>query len=229
MQDFRRLLKYLRPHYLTFVLATLAMVLGGVFESGTRALLVPIFDQAFGPTGAGGGKTATLFGLQKLIPEDWYQAWLAISLLLVSFTVFGGIAEYFSSYFMARIGQTSVLELRKELYKHLLQQPSSFFERHRTNFMVSRLVTSCAAIEYAVSANLRDVLRESFNLVFFLSAAFYLNWRLMLGAMVIAPVIAFLTSKFSRALRKQAEHSLEGSRLLTRSEERRVGKECRSR
>jgi ATP-binding cassette, subfamily B, bacterial MsbA len=215
MQDFRRLLKYLRPHYLTFVLATLAMVLGGVFESGTRALLVPIFDQAFGPTGAGGGKTATLFGLQKLIPEDWYQAWLAISVLLVSFTVFGGIAEYFSSYFMAKIGQTSVLELRKELYKHLLQQPSSFFERHRTNFMVSRLVTSCAAIEYAVSANLRDVLRESFNLIFFLSAAFYLNWRLMLGAMVIAPLIAFLTSKFSRALRKQAEHSLEGSRLLT--------------
>ncbi len=81
--------------------------------------------------------------------------------------------------------------------------------------MVSRLVTSCAAIEYAVSANLRDVLRESFNLIFFLSAAFYLNWRLMLGAMIIAPIIAFLTSKFSRALRKQAEHSLEGSRLLT--------------
>jgi subfamily B ATP-binding cassette protein MsbA len=213
MQDFRRLLKYLRPHYLTFALATLAMVIGGLLESATRALLVPIFDQAFG---GGAGKTTTLFGLQNLIPaDDWYQAWLAISVMLVAFTVFGGISEFFSSYFMAKIGQTAVLDLRKELYNHLLRQPSAFFERHRTNFMVSRLVTSCAAIEYAVSANLRDVLRESFNLVFFLSAAFYFNWRLMLGAMIIAPIIAFLTSKFSRALRKQAEQSLEGSRLLT--------------
>jgi subfamily B ATP-binding cassette protein MsbA len=213
MQDFRRLLKYLKPHYLTFALATVAMVIGGLLESATRALLVPIFDQAFS---SGATRTATLFGLQKLIPaDDWYQAWLSISIMLVAFTVFGGVAEFFSSYFMAKIGQTSVLDLRRELYRHLLRQPASFFERHRTNFMVSRLVTSCAAIEFAVSANLRDVLRESFNLLFFLSAAFYFNWRLMLGAMIIAPIIAFLTSKFSRSLRKQAEHSLEGSRLLT--------------
>jgi subfamily B ATP-binding cassette protein MsbA len=213
MQDFRRLLKYLRPHYLIFVLATIAMILGGLFESATRALLVPIFDQAFGTNAT---HTTTLFNLQELIPEnDWFRAWVSIAVMLVSFTVFGGVSEYFSSYFMAKIGQTSVLDLRRELYAHLLRQPANFFERHRTNFMVSRLVTSCAAIEYAVSANLRDVLRESFNLIFFLSAAFYYNWRLLLGAMVIAPLIAFLTSKFSRALRRQAEHSLEGSRLLT--------------
>lgn len=214
MHDFRRLLKYLRPHYLTFVLATVAMVLVGLFESMTMALLVPIFDQAFGTNAA--QKTTTLFNLQNFIPEnDWYSAWAAISVMLVMFTVSGGIAEYFSSYFMAKIGQTSVLDLRRELYAHLLRQPANFFERHRTNFMVSRLVTSCAAIEYAVSANLRDVLRESFMLVFFLSAAFYYNWRLMLGAMLITPIIGFLTSKFSRALRKQAEASLEGNRLLT--------------
>jgi subfamily B ATP-binding cassette protein MsbA len=214
MQDFRRLLKYLKPHYLTFAVATVAMVLVGLFESATRALLVPIFDQAFGTNAA--QKTSTLFNLQDLIPaDDWYRAWAAIAIMLVTFTICGGIAEYFSSYFMAKIGQTSVLDLRRELYSHLLRQPASFFERHRTNFMVSRLVTSCAAIEYAVSANLRDVLRESFMLVFFLSAAFYYNWRLMLVAMIITPVIAFLTSKFSRALRKLAEQSLEGSRQLT--------------
>lgn len=187
--------------------------MGGAFESGTRALLVPIFEQAFG---AGASQATTLFGLQNLIPQnDWFQAWLRLAILLISFTVFGGIAEYFSSYFMAKIGQTAVLNLRRELYAHLLRQPANFFERHRTNFMVSRLVTSCAAIEYAVSANLRDVLRESFNLIFFLSAAFYFNWKLMLGAMLIGPIIALLTSKFSRALRKQAEASLHGSQQLT--------------
>jgi subfamily B ATP-binding cassette protein MsbA len=140
---------------------------------------------------------------------------LTISVLLLIFTIFKGIAEYFSSFLMAKIGQTAVLNLRQELYDHLLVQPANFFEKHRTNFLVSRLVNSCAAIELAVSSNLRDVLRESFMLVFFISAAFYLNWRLMLGALIIGPIIGFITSKFSRSLRKLAEESYEGAKLLT--------------
>jgi subfamily B ATP-binding cassette protein MsbA len=62
---------------------------------------------------------------------------------------------------------------------------------------------------------LRDVLRESVLLVFFLSAAFYFNWRLMLGALIIAPIIGILTTKFSKSLRKLAEESFEGNKLLT--------------
>jgi ATP-binding cassette, subfamily B, bacterial MsbA len=210
MNEFSRLLKYVRPHWLTFLFALVTMVLVAVFETATGALLVPIFGQ-FMPDA--GGKT--LFDLQRLIPsEPWYEAWLAISLLLLTFTVCKGIAEFFSSYLMAKIGQAAVLDLRRQLYDHLLSQPASFFEKHRTNFLVSRLVVSCSAIEMAVSANLRDVLRESFMLIFFFGAAFYFNWRLMLGAMIIAPIIAFLTSKFSKSLRRLAEESFEGNKLL---------------
>jgi subfamily B ATP-binding cassette protein MsbA len=188
------------------------MVLVAVFETATGALLVPIFGQ-FLPSAA--GSSETLFDLQRFIPkEPWYQAWVAISVLLLTFTILKGIAEFFSSYLMAKIGQAAVLDLRRQLYDHLLSQPASFFEKHRTNFLVSRIVVSCSAIELAVSANLRDVLREGFMIIFFFSAAFYFNWRLMLGAMIIAPIIAFLTTKFSKALRRLAEESFEGNKLL---------------
>jgi subfamily B ATP-binding cassette protein MsbA len=213
MDDFKRLLQYVKPHWLTFLLALVAMVMVAVFETATGALLVPIFDQ-FIPNGA--QKSKTLFDLHSLVPrDDWYRAWIVISGLLLGFTICKGIAEYFSSYLMAKIGQSAVLDLRKQLYDHLLSQSTVFFERHRTNFLVSRLVVSCSAIELAVSSNLRDVLRESFMLVFFLAAAFYYNWRLMLGALVIAPIIAGLTTMFSKALRKLAEESFEGNKMLT--------------
>lgn len=212
MSDFRRLLTYVQPHWATFALATLAMVLVAVFETATGALLVPIFNQ-FSDLGGSG---ETLFSLQNYIPQDdWVRAWLTISGLLLLFTVCKGVAEYFSSYLMARIGQAAVLELRQELYSHLMCQGATFFERHRTNFLVSRLVNSCAAIELAVSANLRDVLREAYMLVGFVAAAFYFNWRLMLGALVIAPIIGLLTSKFSKALRSLAHESFEGNKMLT--------------
>ena len=212
MRDLRRLLKYLAPHTGTFVIATLAMVVVSLLETATGALIVPIFDQAFARNGQ---RTATLFGLQKLIPSSGLAAWRTIALLLIGFTLVKGIAEYASTYLMAYIGQSSILRLRQDLYAHLLSQSAAFFERHRTNYLVSRLISSAAAIETAVTHTLRDMLRESFTLIAFLVAAFYYNWRLTLGSLLIAPPIAWLTVKFGSSLRKLARESFEGSKHLT--------------
>src|SRR6476660_4819432 len=213
MRDLRRLLKYLRPHWPIFTLATLAMLLVGLLESAIGGLIVPIFDQAF--VQGLGQRTPTVFGLQHLIPQEPFGAWKMISILLIVFTLAKGIAEYLSTYLMARIGQSAVLKLRQDLYSHLLAQSATFFERHRTNHLVSRLVSSAAAIETAVTSTVRDMLRESFTLIFFLGASFFYRWRLTLGALVIAPVIAVLTAKFGRALRNLARESFEGSKQLT--------------
>ena len=213
MNDLKRLLNYVRPYWRTFVIAIIAMVFTAVFQTAIGGLLIPIFNQ-FSPIA--GKQSKTIFDLQRFIPkDDWYQAWLMIAVLLLTFTVCKAIAEFFSSYLMAKIGQAAILDLRKQLYDHLLSQPASFFEKHRTNFLVSRLVVSCSAIELAVSSNLRDVLRESFILLFFLGAGFYLSWRLMLGAIVLGPIIGILTSKFSKALRKLSHESVEGNKRLS--------------
>src|ERR1041385_7109012 len=213
MRDLKRLLRYLKPHWETFTLATIAMIVGGLLESAIGGLIVPIFDQAFAQ--GAGQRTPTLFGLQRIIPPSGLDAWKIISVLLIVFTLTKGVAEYFSTYLMARIGQSAVLKLRQDLYSHLLAQSASFFERHRTNYLVSRLVSSAAAIETAVTSTIRDMLRESFTLIAFLSASFYYSWRLTLGSLAIAPVIAVLTAKFGKALRNLARESFEGSKQLT--------------
>jgi subfamily B ATP-binding cassette protein MsbA len=213
MRDLRRLLRYIKPHWETFTLATIAMALVGLLEIAIRSLVVPIFDQALTP--AGGQRTQTLFGLQRIIPGSGLAAWKTISLLLIGFTLAKGVAEYFSTFLMARIGQSSVLKLRQDLYSHLLNQSASFFERHRTNYLVSRLVTSAAAIETAVTSTLRDMLRESFTLVAFLGASFYYSWRMTLGSLAITPVVALLTARFGTAMRNLSRESFEGNKELT--------------
>ncbi|HEX8458021.1 MAG TPA: ABC transporter transmembrane domain-containing protein [Pyrinomonadaceae bacterium] len=213
MQDLRRLLTYLKPHWGKFTLATFAMLAGAVLQSAIGALIVPIFDQAF-RRGGDPERTQTLFDLQRFIPESSFDAWRAIAILLIVFTLAKGVAEYFSTYLMARIGQESVLKLRQDLYTHLLAQSADFFERHRTNYLVSRLVSSAAAIEAAVTGTLRDMLRESFTLVAFLAASFYYSWRLTLGSLIIAPVIGVMTAKFGKRLRHLARETYEGSQRL---------------
>jgi subfamily B ATP-binding cassette protein MsbA len=212
MRDLRRLLRYLKPHRGTFALATLAMLIVGLLESAIGALIVPILDQALAQVGR---RTPTLFGLQRIIPESGIGAWKTISILLLTFTLAKGVAEYFSTFLMARVGQSAVLKLRQDLYSHLLSQSASFFERHRTNYLVSRLVSSAAAIEAAVASTLRDMLRESFTLIAFLAASFYFSWRLTLGSLIIAPIVAVLTAKFGTALRNLARESFEGNKELT--------------
>src|SRR5438132_7779861 len=188
------------------------MLVCSVMETATWALIVPILNQVLGHTN---GQTSTLFGLQRLMPKPGLAAWRMIALLLIGFTIIKGIAEYFSTYLMADVGQSSVMKLRQDLYGHLLSQSAEFFARHRTNYLVSRLISSAAAIEAAVTSTLRDMLRESFMLIFFLAAAFYYNWRLALGSLVIVPPVAWLTMRFGSSLRKLAHESFEGSKRLT--------------
>ena len=49
-----------------------------------------------------------------------------IAILLIVFTLGKGIAEWCSTYLMARIGQSAVLKLRQDLYNHLLAQSAAF-------------------------------------------------------------------------------------------------------
>src|SRR5919107_2258882 len=213
MRDLLRLLTYLKPHWGKFLLATVAMVAGALLQSAVGGLIVPIFDQALG-RGDAAQRSQTIFDIQRLIPDSGFDAWRTISLLLIVFTVGKGVAEYFSTYLMARIGQESVLRLRQDLYAHLLRQSADFYERHRTNYLVSRLVSSAAAIEAAVANTLRDMLREGFTLIAFLAASFYFSWRLTAGSLIIAPVIGLLTAKFGRRLRNLSTETHEGNQQL---------------
>ena len=188
------------------------MVAVGLLEGATGALVVPIFDQPLAQ--ASGQHTPTLFGLQDLIPKSSVAALATIAVLLIAFTIVKGLAEYLSTYLMAHIGQSSVLRLRQDLYSHLLAQGARFFQRHRTNYLVSRLISSAAAIENAVTYTLRDFLREGFTLIVLLGGCFYYNWRLTLGSLLIAPPLALLTLRFGSSLRKLARESIESSKRL---------------
>lgn len=218
MQEFRRLLKYLKPNISTFIIAFIAMIVGAIFEAARLGLLKPVFTQVLPLDNS---KTGDLFfGLEKYIPASRFpnsgvEAWSMIAILFLTFTIFKAVADYFSQYLMGYIGQAAVLQLRQDLYNHLLKQSAAFFERHRTNFLVSRLVTSSAQIELSVSSTLRDMLRETVQFITYVSFAISINWRLTLGTFLIAPIIGFLTAKFSKALRNLANESLEGSKLLT--------------
>ena len=98
-------------------------------------------------------------------------------------------------YFVSRIGERVVADLRRDLYQHILTLDAAFFLETRTGEVLSRLTTDMTLIE-TVSAYASIALR---NLVMFCGALTllivvapgYTGFVVVLAVLVLAPLILF--------------------------------------
>ena len=126
MRDLRRLLRYIKPHWETFTLATIAMVVVGLLEI------------AIGGSDRSHLRSGVCSGRRPAHPDPFWPATNHSPLrsgslendlapaARVSLSP-KGIAEYFSTYLMARIGQSAVLKLRQDLYQPSAGPVGKFF------------------------------------------------------------------------------------------------------
>jgi subfamily B ATP-binding cassette protein MsbA len=210
MNDFRILLKNVRPYAGLFALAFLLMTMVGVFEAGRTALIKSIIDILSGNPNAAGVGLAARIDVSHYLPAGTNLLPL-IAVLLVLFTAIRASSEYFSSVLMWRIGVGAVVDLRQRLYDHILQQSSEFFTAHPTNSLTSHIISDAEKVQVAVSTLLADLLREGLTFLALLSLVFVLNWRLTLAIVVVGPLIYALTVRFGRRLRRIAHSTQEGT------------------
>lgn len=210
MNDFRILLKNVRPYAGLFAAAFSLMTLVGIFEAGRTALLKSIIDILSGNPNVAGGGLAARIDVSHYLPAGT-NALPLIALLLVVFTAIRGSSEYFSNVLMWRIGVGAVVDLRQRLYDHILQQSSEFFTAHPTNTLTSHIVSDAEKVQVAVSTLLADLLREGLTFLALLSLVFVLNWRLTLAIVVVGPLIYALTVRFGRRLRRIAHSTQVGT------------------
>jgi subfamily B ATP-binding cassette protein MsbA len=210
MSDIRKLFPYVRKHLPLLVLSAVLLVVSGLLEAVIVLLLQPIFDQWSAPTAAQQGIRIVQYVLaplramgvdEKSIPQ--------IALLLVVFSFFKGIFLYFSEYAMSYSGQHVVAALRKDLYSHLLDQSLAFFARHSTGKLMARVITDTERIQETVSKTLTDYARQSILLVAFLAVIFFLDWKLSVLSLLIAPFVLSITLRLGKRIRRASSRSQE--------------------
>src|ERR1041384_270315 len=210
MNDFRILLKNVRPYAGLFAVAFILMTLVGVFEAGRTALLKSIIDILSGsPPQTGTGLAASL-DVSRYVPSGINPLPL-IAALLVLFTLIRGGSEYLSNVLMWRVGVGAVVDLRQRLYDHILIQSSEFFTEHPTNTLTAHIISDAEKVQVAVSSLLADLLREGMTFIALFALVFILNWRLTLAVLLVGPLIYWLTVKFGRRLRNIAHSTQEGT------------------
>jgi len=190
MQTLWRLLGSIRPHLPTFVAACLWAVVFGGAQAGYAWLMKVLVDEILVPDAPVGRLNSFLISFSVVI-------------------LLKAVSGYRSTYLMARVGQSVVMELRNQTYEAILSQSLDFFHRNPTGSLISRLTYDVSMVQTAVSTHLRDLLQGGLTVLAILTYLFYMDWALALIGIVALPLVGFLLQRFSRRLRGTSRRSQE--------------------
>jgi subfamily B ATP-binding cassette protein MsbA len=97
--------------------------------------------------------------------------------------------------------QQVVLDLRNDMFKRLVQLPTTFFDNQSSGAVMSRIAYDVTGVTGAATGVLTILVKDTLAVVGLLSWMFYLNWMLSLIALVMIPAIALAVLSFSKRLR----------------------------
>lgn len=143
----------------------------------------------------------TRYAIDFVIPEKRFDLlpWVAGAILLISLLV--GILNFFRSYMMSVFGQRTIDNLRNDLYKHLQKLSISFFNNQRTGDLMTRLSQNVNTIGNLVTADIADILADSFTFVAIAAYLLSADWQLTLLLLITWPLIVYLTQVFGKSMR----------------------------
>jgi subfamily B ATP-binding cassette protein MsbA len=181
-----RLLGYVRPHARMFALAIVGMILAAATEPLFPALIKPLLDGGFASRGAPVHSPA-LFALA-----------------LVGIFVLRGILTFFSSYCLHWVGHRLVLDLRGAMFNRLVRLPARHFDDESSGVLLSKVAYDVGGVTASATTVLTVAVKDTIAVIGLLAWLFYLNWKLTLIALAIAPVLAWFVKALSRRLRRMA-------------------------
>jgi len=193
VNSFLRLLRYAKPYRGRLAWAVLAMVIYAVASALVIYLIRPILDE--------------------LLPNQQGLRTIAFSLIALYF--FKGVGSYFSGYLMEDVGQRVVMDVRDQLYGHILGQSASFFGRNAVGQLLSRVSNDVGQVQRAISETAGDLARETLALVGYAVILFYIDPRLALVCMTGAPIVVYPLVRLGQRIRRTARRSQEAQEHMT--------------
>lgn len=181
---FARFWPYARPYRRWLAPVLLLVALGPAAEAATIWMYKILVDEVL---------ITQNFGL---------LLWVALAYL--GLTVLDGAVRFCDEYLASWVGGRFVVDLRTALFRHLQILPLGFFERRQLGDMLSRLSDDVDAIEELLLSGAAQAIAYIFQLIFFVGALFYLEWRLALVSLFVAPAFWLLARIFSRRIKRAA-------------------------
>jgi ATP-binding cassette, subfamily B, bacterial MsbA len=145
--------------------------------------------------------------LTKAIADKDFHMLNLIAVAAVIIYVFKSLLSYGQVYLMSFAGQRMIIDLRKDIYRHIQTLSFDFFAKWRVGDVMSRIVNDTGSLQNAMMLSVTEILPNILTLTGAVIYLFKINWRLSILTLLVAPVITFTISRFSAMIREAARQT----------------------
>ena len=178
MQNYIKLLHFLKGHRKLFSVAILTMFIASFFEGFQLSLLVPMTDRIFNDkqiTVANELPGFIQMWIDKLNATEPATLFWIFPILVMSGLLLKHIFTFAYQYLMSDVSQRVMRDLRHRLYERIQNLSLDYFSEKRTGELISRITNDVNVVENALSYGVTDLFRQTFMIILFTTIVFSIN------------------------------------------------------
>ena len=179
MARLRRVYVYFALQPRLWVYAVLATLVGALMEAAVPAMLKPLLDRGF--------------------TESSLPLWMVPAAVLFMF-ILRGVSQFAAQYTLARIANDGMFRLRNDIFARLMNAELGLFTRQTASSLSNTVVYEVQTGATMLVQALMGLSRDSFTLIALVVYLLYLNWKLTMVVVVLAPGMSWVMRKLSRRL-----------------------------
>lgn len=197
----RRVLVYGRPFRADITLFLVLTIIVAALGVATPLLLGRIIDHG-------------------VIPQDRGVV-ITLGLVVAGLAVLEAGLTVITRFYGSRIGEGLILNLRTQVFSHVLRQPIAFFTRSQTGALVNRLNTDVIGAQTAFTSILSGLVSNVVSLALILGALVTMSWLITLLALLLLPIFLIPAHRMGQRLSQLTRQQMTlNAELATRMTER---------
>ena len=181
MDTIKRICRMCKPHARYFWIGFVGLILADI----TR-LVAPLISGWMVDDVIKGGMT------EKLIP---------LCIALLGLTLVRAVSNYVRGVTFEKMSQNFVYDLRTGLYRHLSEMSYKFYDKNYIGEIMSRMTGDIEGLRNLLAGGVLQIVDNALWFFGSLIFLFFINWRLALVMVCIAPIVAVIAIKFRRKIR----------------------------
>ena len=210
MKRIWRLLLYMRPYALYWLLSVLLTVVYAAMAAFRILLIKPIVDNVLSPVASPDQvlvyaipHSSRHLNLQYFIPHHFHNAWTVVAVALVGSAIIKSICDYAGTMLANTAGFGMITDLRNDLYDAILRRSTAFFQRHTTGSLISTLINDVERVQTAMATVLSDFLQQLLTLIFMIGVVIEAGGKMAWVLLLFVPVIVSSARKIGGSVRRR--------------------------
>ena len=183
-----KLKKYIKKYYILIILNILLAIMSSLVSSAPIALIKRLFDKGIS------GKSEK---------DILYAAGAMIMLAAI-----GAILMYWNTIFSTVISSSIYKDIVTDIYNKIQTLDMEYFSGKKIGDMMTRTMTDPSNIN-SIILEVFNMIPEVIKLVLCLGIAFYIDFDLTLGVMIVTPILIITVRKYAKRLKRSGKQRQE--------------------